>query len=151
MTRGFAGAQKLYYVLQSDGRTEAEEKLGTFVCREASKSHADQDDGREVTGFDTGPPSGSLAPSLLHDVERVSELGCVGSQVGMSVEQRRRSDKYWSAAHSQMIATCKSGHEWREGSTIYAIRRFGVRAGTITRVCRICNEIHKAHLKAQQV
>lgn len=105
----------------------------------------------EKSSFDAGLLFGSLAPSPLHDVERTTELGRVGSQAGMSVEQRRRSDKYWSAAHSQMTTTCKSGHEWREESTIYAIRRYGMRAGIVERVCRICNDAHKAHLKAQQV
>ncbi len=80
----------------------------------------------------------------LHGVDVTSKIRRVGSQEGMSAEQRRRSDIYWSAEHSQMTTTCKNGHEWREETTLYTIRKGGERKGRVERQCRTCREAHKA-------
>lgn len=85
----------------------------------------------------------------LHGVEETSKIRRVGSQEGMSAEQRSRSDIYWSAEHSQMTTTCQNGHEWREETTMYTIRKGGDRAGRVERTCRTCRKAWKAQRKAQ--
>lgn len=59
-----------------------------------------------------------------------------GSRQKQSVEQRVRSDTFWSTRHEGLLTHCEQGHEFTEENTYYRLRPD--RTWGIERECRAC-------------